>query len=493
VATPGAPTEQKPSFWRTLLAGAMNGLAGSAGAKTFGAGAAGGAAGQFAQEQRQIENARENARTQSDIKFRDAQSANAAASATAQQIANEQAPIEFQMKRDKFALEYVKDLQNDWGLSFQPIPATSSAAMQYLTQLSNNDPNGAHVPDGIVTSPSTIFIPQADSENGPTKEYNLLQKASELYGLPDPGRSNYMSANPQLRRQMSSPVQNLMQGHKPDGQPLSKDELPGAIADLEGRLKKYATNPNADPKMQKIGQNSLDLLKAQKAAYDAEKEKDREFQLKIASARGESYGQNRLATWLDNDNVLHQDLVKNMPKGVAPVAAGVKAGQIGAQFDDIESAAAKVRDSINRMEPLTPENIAKISTAMREGHGITHDEIKSMGMNSLSPAQEDFVVWATQLNERALSLRNIAGMGQGAQDLRQAIKQTLASAGSGNKRIMLKQQDALDNQVAKLRHGQPKTPQMAKEQQQEPIYAVNPQTKQRIVSNDGGKTWQETR
>jgi hypothetical protein len=102
-------------------------------------------------------------------------------------------------------------------------------------------------------------------------------------------------------------------------------------------------------------------------------------------------------------------------------------------------------------------------------------------------------VWATQLNERALSLRNIAGMGQGAQDLRQAIKQTLASAGSGNKRIMLKQQDALDNQVAKLRHGQPKTPQMAKEQQQEPIYAVNPQTKQRIVSNDGGKTWQETR
>jgi hypothetical protein len=52
--------------------------------------------------------------------------------------------------------------------------------------------------------------------------------------------------------------------------------------------------------------------------------------------------------------------------------------------------------------------------------------------------------------------------------LRQAIKQTLASAGSGNKRIMLKQQDALDNQVAKLRHGQPKTPQMAKEQQSGP-------------------------
>jgi hypothetical protein len=53
--TPAA-APPKQGFWRTLLMGAMNGLAGAKGATSFGGGAAGGAAGQLAQQQQQVEN-----------------------------------------------------------------------------------------------------------------------------------------------------------------------------------------------------------------------------------------------------------------------------------------------------------------------------------------------------------------------------------------------------------------------------------------------------
>ena len=62
-ATPAAPPQadsapaQKPSVWRAVVQGALHGLAGSAGAKSFGAGLAGGASGELEQQQLQKNNA----------------------------------------------------------------------------------------------------------------------------------------------------------------------------------------------------------------------------------------------------------------------------------------------------------------------------------------------------------------------------------------------------------------------------------------------------
>jgi hypothetical protein len=161
---------------------------------------------------------------------------------------------------------------------------------------------------------------------------------------------------------------------------------------------------------------------------------------------------------------LHLDFAKNLPSNAAPPAPAAKAEAQNAQFDEMQTASGTLRNAISKMEPLSPDNIAKLSVAMREGHGLAADQLKSAGFNSLSDAQKDFVIWATQLNERALSLRGVAGMGQGAQDLRQAIQATLPGAGSGDKKNMLKQLDAFDNQVKLLRKGVPKTPRVVKEE-----------------------------
>jgi hypothetical protein len=275
-----------------------------------------------------------------------------------------------------------------------------------------------------------------------------------------------MAANPNQRRLMLEPVQNLVSGHGRNGEPLSDKELNSAVAYLDSSLKKYKASPNADPDVAAQGDNTLALLKSQQAAQSEHEEKQFSRQLQLAEARGKSYGENRVISYVGPDNVMHTDFARNLPKGAAPVAGAQKSGAQIAQFDEMESASKTLRNAITKMEPLTPDAIAKISLAMREGHGILHNELKSMGMDSLSPAQQDFVIWATQLNERALSLRGVAGMGQGAQDLRQAIQATLAGAGSGNKKVMFKQLDAFDNQAALLKKGVPRTPGQAEKEAQ---------------------------
>src|SRR4051812_25379451 len=51
-----APASQKPRFWQGILMGALHGMAGSAGATSFGGGLAAGAKGEFAYQQQDLEN-----------------------------------------------------------------------------------------------------------------------------------------------------------------------------------------------------------------------------------------------------------------------------------------------------------------------------------------------------------------------------------------------------------------------------------------------------
>jgi hypothetical protein len=318
--TPSAPPKQ--GFWRTLLMGAMNGLAGAKGATSFGGGAAGGAAGQLAQQQQQVENQQAASVNASNIRFRDAQSALAAANLTRQDQEMHQAGEEFQMKRDKFAQDQVDFNEKHFGISYRPVPNTNEAAMQYLQQATANDQAGAHVPAGIVMSPSTIYVPVQDAENSPLKEYNYLQKMGPLFGLPVPSRSDYLGANTQQRRMMLEPVQNLVSGHARNGQPLTAQALDSQVAYMSSALKTYSARADADPDVVAQGKNTLDLLKAQQQAQQDTEDRKFQHQKDLASARGASYGQNRVVSWLDDKNVMHTGFAKDMPANAAPVAPG---------------------------------------------------------------------------------------------------------------------------------------------------------------------------
>jgi hypothetical protein len=141
-----APAEKPTSMWRAMLAGALNGLAGSAGAQSFGAGLAGGAAGQFAGEQRQIIN-RQN-QQQIDqrglaIKFANEEAAKRIAIASADETRRAQLFKEHQVEHDNQNAETLASYQK---LGVQPVLLTTDTNADATEALKKA---GAMYPNGI--------------------------------------------------------------------------------------------------------------------------------------------------------------------------------------------------------------------------------------------------------------------------------------------------------------------------------------------------------
>lgn len=177
-----------------------------------------------------------------------------------------------------------------------------------------------------------------------------------------------------------------------------------------------------------------------------------------AAARGAAYGAYRPVQAINPEtgNVEWQYAKQAVASGAAPAGPGAKAMSQQAQFKDIETASVKTRDAIKNLDvDFTPEQRAKLIFAMdQQEPGLIHNMSDAMlGTERLTDKQKDFVIWATQMQERALSLRSVAGMGQGSESLRAAIQATLPNVRSADKNYALKQMDAFDQQVAALKPG----------------------------------------
>lgn len=154
--------------------------------------------------------------------------------------------------------------------------------------------------------------------------------------------------------------------------------------------------------------------------------------------------------WMTAGNAISQ--------GAAPAGPGASAMSKQAQMQDIKVASQNVRDAINQLEnPLPPDAIAELTLASRSTDPtVLATEIDSLlGSQRLQPDQYKFLTWVGQLNERAMSLRNIAGMGAASDKLRDAITATLPGAKDANRDLMLTKLDAFDNMVGNLEKGIP--------------------------------------
>jgi hypothetical protein len=142
--------------------------------------------------------------------------------------------------------------------------------------------------------------------------------------------------------------------------------------------------------------------------------------------------------------------------GFSTAAQGTRALSATAQMNDIVNASQNVRKAIQAggASNFNPAQVAKITLAMHETDpGVLSNEIANIAASGLTPQQQDLVTWLYQLDERALSLRNVAGMGQGSDTTRAAILRALPSIFSGSPEMATKQLDAFDNMVGNLRKG----------------------------------------
>jgi hypothetical protein len=214
-----------------------------------------------------------------------------------------------------------------------------------------------------------------------------------------------------------------------------------------------------DPENFKGGKSSPEYGAAlKKFGMEAEQAKTR-MAGSAAAARGKAYGEYRPVQIINPDthNVEYVFAKDAIAQGAAGASEGGKVMSKQAQIGDIETASKKVRESIKNLDrPFDAEQIAKLDVALKSpDESIAQAEFKALAQQNLTPAQQDFVVWISQINERAMSLRNIAGMGQGAQDTRNAIRAMLPGVGSGSTEMALKQLDAFDQQVKVLKSGIP--------------------------------------
>lgn len=212
------------------------------------------------------------------------------------------------------------------------------------------------------------------------------------------------------------------------------------------------------------------------------------------AARGIAYNKSRIDTYVDPQT---QELTTTtagdaVNRGLIKTAPGFQAMSKDAQFQEIQQASGKFRSAINGLDKdFSPTQIAQLTLASKApSEGVLANVTNSLlGDKSLTPAQQDYIIWQNQMMERVLSIRNIAGMGQGSESMRAAIQGTIPSAKAGGKDYALKKLDAVDNQIGTLYHGIPKMPGAGVSPSQ-PIFAVNKSTNERVQSTDGGKTWQ---
>jgi hypothetical protein len=130
-------------------------------------------------------------------------------------------------------------------------------------------------------------------------------------------------------------------------------------------------------------------------------------------------------------------------------------------MQDIMGTSKLTRTAINNLKEDFPiEMKAKILLAMRadDPHASLDQLLASGALGTLSDDQWEFLVSTRQLAENAMAMRSILGAGQGSDDVRTAIRDTLPGLLTPDRSKALSQLDAFDKTIARLHRGVPKVP-----------------------------------
>lgn len=239
-APPASP--EKPSLWKSVLSGAMAGLAGSQGSTSFGGGLAGGAAGQMKAAAAQKEQALQQQEAQSNIKFRDAQAAHFAAADT-----NALKQLELQTQESKDRHDQMSQAGLDWAVQHG---AT-------VTAVSDNTHEGiTATAEGLSKDQGGVPALQNYSIKGKIYHVDLSTFSSTPQGLESVNQflqmTNQKPLTPQQWQTMPDGVRNqrvksAMEFATPTDAFSSAAAASGSYQQSKAYLDALNKNPNADP------------------------------------------------------------------------------------------------------------------------------------------------------------------------------------------------------------------------------------------------------
>jgi hypothetical protein len=461
--TPAAPAPKQPGLWQRVLTGALVGMAGSAGAKSFGGGMAAGAGANFNRQQQQVENDQKQQELNSNKIFRTAQAANMAADTAVKDAQLHNLPQVTQDAHNHLAAETAETYTKLFGNPTAVIPndAGGASAMQHLKDTAAAQGGVDHmlvIPMGdkfMAWDTATV----AKSANA----LSFVQSAGAALGLPrfsSINEEDWKKVPEDDKKSMIATANDVHGVTVPDLGNGGKNAL-AQMTRLSSEQRTLEAKVQADPTLQPL----LDHVKSNytlvKGAYDHAYADDLNKIKEASKSRGDAINGGKPLGVIDDEGNLRITRADTaIAGGYAPAAQGQKAMAQTQQLKEMQVASKNLGTVIAKMPDgggFNSAQIAQIKAALGEAsEGTVADVLKAKLANQqLSPFQEDFVVWLGQMQERAMALRSAAGIGQAGSDkLRAAITATLPNE-KDSQSLMTKKNRAFQNQVTILMAGIP--------------------------------------
>ena len=190
----------------------------------------------------------------------------------------------------------------------------------------------------------------------------------------------------------------------------------------------------------------------------AEAMKDRRVRIS-ASARARAWSATKAVHVFDPEsnamittNMLD---VSDHPGKYAPPTQAMQVLNRVSLFNEINYTSGMVRDSIGKLgdEPFPQEMRAELIVMLRQEDPKSYwqDLLKSNVADKLTENQINYITGLVSLDESALSLRSLGGMGQGSDQLRDAIIRMLPGAGTPSGKYAKRQMDLFEGEVRQLK------------------------------------------
>jgi len=490
-ATQPPPAAGTPSVWKNIVMGAIYGLAGSGGAKTFGAGAGGGAASVLAQEQLQKENAARQAAQQADVQFKSVQAAHMIAETA---VLNRQLSTmdeDHQQKVFDNGLESMKSLQS---MGFTPYSITDDAEDEAGGSAHAAMKDATNKLGGV---PATLSVPL-----GPHKwaHFNLQQGAQTGTAIKIINDFNSRFGQPTVQgvappKPGSAEEQAQIKTAKDDWDllhtPTSDD---GELQNMQNKLALVQSLPDDTPyKKDTIGLLTKNIETSKPLAQSV---KDKANQ--AAANKAKSQKQAEIDTETSPANVAAQAKLagaKSSAEASAKAAADTASGEWKPKVTADEKKKAELAENIaenatavNAILARRPDLVGAVAgrfTNAQQMIGNNDKDISAVGNRVHNIAMANSGVHGFRSQEGVEETeRNILNSFKNGPD---AVKGALGSNVDSvqtfidNARPPSYQTHSSQGGAGTYYHNKIAAPQ--------PIYAAAP-GKPRMMSTDGGKTWQ---
>jgi hypothetical protein len=199
-----------------------------------------------------------------------------------------------------------------------------------------------------------------------------------------------------------------------------------------------------------------------KTYKESEAGKDARVKL-AATSRIEAYMKTRMYGALDAQTgslvYVSPDQMRSSPGRYAPAGPGVQAKNRMSIFQEIDTTKSFLSDAIAKLpnEEFSPQARLQLSYVLRDEdpRGAWHNFLNSDVAATLSESQINYVTALVSMDESAMSLRSLAGMGAGSDMLRSAIMKMLPGAGTPSKEYAMRQMQIFSAEVQALKTSVP--------------------------------------